>query len=89
MSYVQRLRSQTVSTAWMPSYIDDRATGKKEFIDEDALAPLFGGMKADEREQVLMDETEGVGVATREDIEKYPELVAAHYLDNPRDEIDA
>lgn len=82
MSWLERMRSQTVDPSWMPAKMNG---GTKNYFDDEALKPLFGGMDYKDREAQLMDETEGVGFADVEDIKKRPELVAAHYLDNPRD----
>lgn len=84
MSYAQRLRSQTTDPSWMPAR---RAVGNlKNYYDDESVSALFNdGLTGKERKEQMLDETEGVGVASAEEVAKYPELAAAHYLDNPRD----
>lgn len=92
MTFAERMRSVRTATEWMPAKQDDRRRGStkggKDYFDDEALKPMFGGDSAADRYEQLMDETQGVGVADQEDIAKYPELVTAHYLDNPKDELD-
>lgn len=90
LTYSQRIRSMRVDQSWMPAKIESRASGETEYYDDQQLSALFDdGLTGEERKEQLMDETQGVGYATAEDIQKYPELVAAHYLDAPGDDVEA
>lgn len=84
MSYAQRLRTTRLASEWMPAKTDSRQRGDSVYYDDEALSGMFGdGLTGKEREEQMMEETQGVGIAYAEDIEKYPELVDAHYLTDP------
>ena len=96
MTRGQRYRTVKVDSDWMPSRRAARSTPKvldngvttteSEYYDDQALTEFFGdGLTGDERKELMMEETQGVGIATADDIEKYPELVSAHYLDGDDD----
>jgi hypothetical protein len=98
MSAGQRFRTVKVGTEWMPAKSERRTTRIRkengvettelEYYDDESLKDLFGdGLTGKERKEALMEETQGVGTATPEDIQKYPELVYEHYLNNDKDEV--
>jgi hypothetical protein len=99
MTQGQRFRTVKIASEWMPAKTDSRnrrvvkdngvVTTESEYYDDESLKDLFGdGLTGKERKEALMEETQGVGVATPEDIQKYPELVYEHYLTNEKDAID-
>lgn len=98
MSMAERFRTVKLATEWMPARMAARQTVVKdengvertesEYYDDDELTNLFGdGLSGKERKELLMEETKGVGYATAEDIKKHPELVDAHFLQDPADEV--
>jgi hypothetical protein len=93
LTFAERMRSHRYATEWMPAKMDSRERDAQQpkgkgYYDEEAIKSVFGQTGKDNYEE-MMDDTQGVGIADAEDIRKHPELVAAHYLDNPKDEIDA
>lgn len=73
MKYVDRLRSVRLDSS-----VTETRT-KHNYFDDDALTGTFGKTAA-ERHEEMMEETQGVGVATTEEINEHPDLAAAHYL---------
>lgn len=74
MTFAQRLRSVRLDGSVTPT------RSQKNYYDDDALTGVFGNT-AQEREERMMEETEGVGVANQAEIKAHTELAAAHYLD--------
>lgn len=62
LTFVERLRSQTLDPSWMPT------KQLKNYYDQEAIDADFGA----DAEELMMDETEGVGAYTREDMANYP-----------------
>lgn len=95
MTAAERFKTVKLGTEWMPSKMDSRARdaqrqdgNAKGYYDDEAVKEIFG-TTGKENKEILMEETQGVGIATAEDIQKYPELVYEHYLNNPKDDVDA
>ena len=100
MTQRERFKTVKMGTEWMPSkqadrtttYVDDTGVRRpeKEYYDDNQLTELFGdGLTGKERKEQLMEETKGVGFATKEDIEKHPDLVYEHFLNDPNDVMEA
>ena len=98
MTAAERFKSVRLASEWMPARQKARQTmvrddngverPEQEYYDDEALTGIFNdGLTGKERKELLMEETKGVGYATAEDIEKHPELVAAHFLEDPADDI--
>lgn len=93
MTFGERMKTVRYGTEWMPAkteartktFTDDAGVTRteKEYYDDQALTELFGdGLTGKERKEELMEDTKGVGYATAEDIQKYPELVDEHFLNS-------
>ena len=95
---IASMKTVRLATEWMPSRTAARQTmvrddngverPEQEYYDDEALTAMFDdGLTGKERKELLMEETKGVGYATAEDIKKHPELVDAHFLGDPADEV--